>query len=495
MTNNATYTFAGGTIRFTHGDDPDECIAGAPGTSFTVSDMATVKNIYSLRTNGLENGPDNHFQFDNVADITLPDMTFRGRYFFNGWPQTTTGSLIPGNVELLSTSDMFENVALTLSKDINTDSLALDGSIILGDKNLTVKKTKIGNIWPFGQGQAANYPGRKVVTNGTGKMSFLPFTGQAIFPVAHTTNLGSNYMPIRINNTAGPAEGFSVRAADNVQFAYNPNLFKTNTSTWLIDETTPGGNTAVLSFQWDKSASEIGFVLNDAQAAHFDGNNVNLVTGTPNNPDNICETFVTAPVTQFSPWSIFSPFKPLPVSLINFNATLINKKVALNWSTATETNNDRFEIERSVDGINFNKIGQVKGKGNSILITDYNYDDDVKGINGSIFYRLKQIDLDEKFAYSPIKSVTITAEKILVNIGPNPFIDQIKINVNANKAGKMVIRLLNNNGQAVITSKYATKQGVNELKLNSLSNLPKGLYTLELTDVEGNNSKIYKLIK
>lgn len=67
--------------------------------------------------------------------------------------------------------------------------------------------------------------------------------------------------------------------------------------------------------------------------------------------------------------------------------------------------------------------------------------------------------------------------------------------MNANKAGKMVIRLLNNNGQAVITAKYATKQGVNELKLNSLSNLPKGLYTLELTDVEGNNSKIYKLIK
>jgi hypothetical protein len=498
LTNNATYTFAGGTIRFTHGDeDPDECIAGAPGTSFTVSDMATVKNIYTLRINGIENGPGNHFQFDNVADITLPDMTFRGRYFYvNTWDaDKTTGSLIPGNVELLSTSGMNENGTLTLSKDINTDSLALGGSIILGNQNLTVKKTSIGNIWPFGQGQAANYLGRKVVTNGTGKMSFLPFTGQAIFPVAHTTNLGSNYMPIRINNTAGPAEGFSVRAADNVQFAYNPNLFKTNTSTWLIDEETPGGNTAVLSFQWDKSASEIGFVLNDAQAAHFDGNNVNLVTGTPNNPDNICETFVTAPVTQFSPWSIFSPFVPLPVSLINFNATLINKKIALNWSTATETNNDRFEIERSVDGINFNKIGQVKGKGNSMLITDYNYDDDVKGINGSIFYRLKQIDLDEKFAYSPIKSVTITAEKILVNIGPNPFIDQIKINVNANKAGKMVIRLLNNNGQAVITAKYATKQGVNELKLNSLSNLPKGLYTLELTDVEGNNSKIYKLIK
>lgn len=426
-------------------------------------------------------------------------MTFRGRYFYNGQQANMlTGSLIPADVELLSTGDMDENnpfSKLTLSQNISTDSLALGGSIILGNNNLNVINTSIGGIWPFNTGQAPNFPGRKVVTNGTGKMTFGFFNGEAIFPVAHTTNIGSNYMPLKINNTNGPLETFSVRATDNVQFAYDANQFKTNTATWLIDEETPGGNTATLTFQWDGSGNEPGFVLNNALAAHFNGNNVDIVTGTAQNPDNICRSFTTSPVTQFSPWSIFSPAAPLPVTLINFTATPDDKKVKLNWSTATETNNDRFEIQRSIDGINFKNIDQVKGKGNSTSKTDYAYTDEAKGFTGNIFYRLKQVDLDGKFTYSAIKNVRIDAGKILISIAPNPFTEQVKLNVHCDKATRLTIRLLNNSGQIVTSSKYDTKQGNNELRINNLSNLPKGIYSLELTNVEGNIKEVYKLMK
>lgn len=107
-------------------------------------------------------------------------------------------------------------------------------------------------------------------------------------------------------------------------------------------------------------------------------------------------------------WSLtnviqFDKQVPLPVKLIYFNVKAEGKKAHLLWQTATEQNSDRFDIERSVDGLYFEKIGWVKAAGNSTSHVNYSYFDldPKKGIN---YYRLKEVDIDNSLQYSETRS-------------------------------------------------------------------------------------------
>ncbi len=108
-------------------------------------------------------------------------------------------------------------------------------------------------------------------------------------------------------------------------------------------------------------------------------------------------------------WSLtnviqFDKQVPLPITLLDFTAKAAGKRSQLNWITATEINNDRFEIERSSDAITFTRIGQVPGAINSNVHLNYQWYDNIPG-NGNNFYRLKQVDIDGKFSYSPTRLV------------------------------------------------------------------------------------------
>jgi hypothetical protein len=94
----------------------------------------------------------------------------------------------------------------------------------------------------------------------------------------------------------------------------------------------------------------------------------------------------------------------LPMELIYFNANAICDEIKLNWITASETNNEFYTIERSVDGITFAPIGNVKGAGNSNEILYY-YFTDKNPLTGLSYYRLKQTDLDGKFSFSDVVAV------------------------------------------------------------------------------------------
>lgn len=101
-------------------------------------------------------------------------------------------------------------------------------------------------------------------------------------------------------------------------------------------------------------------------------------------------------------WPYFVGAAPLPVDLIEFNGVYYNAGLKLYWSTASEINNDYFDILKSFDGINYFKIKSIRGKGNSNVITNYEYIDyDV--CNTIVYYKLKQIDYDGVIKeYDPI---------------------------------------------------------------------------------------------
>ncbi|MGZ8558046.1 MAG: T9SS type A sorting domain-containing protein [Chitinophagaceae bacterium] len=140
-------------------------------------------------------------------------------------------------------------------------------------------------------------------------------------------------------------------------------------------------------------------------------------------------------------WSFTTPAEgSLPVTVVDFFARIENKKVRLSWKTASEFNNERFEIERSKDGGSFSKVGEIAGKGNSTVLQQYTFYDE-QPISGQAFYRLKQVDIDGRFEYSNIQSVLSEDQRSVV-FYPNPVYGSDIININLNKPVSRQMKIL-----------------------------------------------------
>ncbi|MGI4864755.1 MAG: T9SS type A sorting domain-containing protein [Janthinobacterium lividum] len=116
---------------------------------------------------------------------------------------------------------------------------------------------------------------------------------------------------------------------------------------------------------------------------------------------------------------------PLPVVLTEFTATAVaNRDALLKWATASEKNNDHFDIERSFDGTSFTKIGQLAGHGTTTVASAYTLTDAnvASKATGPVYYRLRQVDLDGTATYSPVRTVSFTSVSgpVALSLYPNP---------------------------------------------------------------------------
>jgi hypothetical protein len=127
-------------------------------------------------------------------------------------------------------------------------------------------------------------------------------------------------------------------------------------------------------------------------------------------------------VTSFSPFTFGAPngVNPLPIELITFKGFAAKSSNVLQWTTATEINNDYFQLERSINGYEFNAIAIIDGAGNSTSIKNYESADE--NISEKIYYyRLKQVDFDGRFSYSNIISIERNqTSNSFVDVYPNP---------------------------------------------------------------------------
>ncbi|MBC7721649.1 MAG: T9SS type A sorting domain-containing protein [Pedobacter sp.] len=175
----------------------------------------------------------------------------------------------------------------------------------------------------------------------------------------------------------------------------------------------------------------------------------------------------------------------LPVTLIAFTAAPnSNGQVQLNWATASEVNSSYFDVEKSGDGISFSPISRITTTGTTTNGSNYSLIDNTPVV-GTNCYRLKQVDIDGKFAYSEVRIVNINSSKGLV-VYPNPAKDNITIH--ATSALKN-IEIVDATGKH-----FFTQSGIasNQLKV-SISNLPVGTYFIKVND--GANIAITKFNK
>ena len=171
----------------------------------------------------------------------------------------------------------------------------------------------------------------------------------------------------------------------------------------------------------------------------------------------------------------------LPVELKTFTARAQNNNVLLNWSTATESNNSGFEIERSTlinrqtQNNRFSQVGFVRGSGTSTSQQNYSYRD-TKVNSGKYEYRLKQIDLDGTTEYSRGVEVSVGIIKTRLTSNPNPFNSNTIINYQLTENSKITLKIYDLLGKEIETLVNEEKEeGEHTLKFNA-SNLTSGVY-------------------
>lgn len=184
----------------------------------------------------------------------------------------------------------------------------------------------------------------------------------------------------------------------------------------------------------------------------------------------------------------------LPVELMDFGGISREIENIIHWKTATEQNNDYFEIQRSYDGLSYENIGTRKGKGTTTEVQNYVFNDgDVR--NGVVYYRLKQYDFDGKSQTSETISLNRQyLSKGISSIYPNPAEQNVTVELStANLHGKIILRLMSMEGKVLRIDEINNYSDVLLHKLN-IAGLTEGMYILQLSDENG-FSQTKRLIK
>jgi len=354
----------------------------------------------------------------------------------------------------------------TVEGDVSVNGflLLIDGLVRLGAYDLTIA--------PGGQASGGS-PASYVQTDGSGVLRQTVGATTRLFPVGN-----SAFNLLTLTNTGAP-DVFGVRVFDQVlsQGLTGPPLTGPVVGrTWVVEESVPGGSVATLSAQWNGGE----------ELAGFDRTTCYLSRHTPAgwNGDT------PGPAAGSDPWyrqrsglSEFGAFaaassQALPVEWLSFDAIAVGPDVLLTWSTASESNNAYFAVERSPNGVDFEAIGTVPGAGTTSEVQYYEFLDPlISHLSSLIYYRLKQCDFSGSSEYSPIRVVEFPSGDRW-DVFPNPAAGWVTVRFEEMLLETGSIRLFDASGWPVRS--VVLSPGQREWTV-SLEGLAKGYYTLEVS--------------
>jgi trimeric autotransporter adhesin len=191
------------------------------------------------------------------------------------------------------------------------------------------------------------------------------------------------------------------------------------------------------------------------------------------------------------------PAAPVPVTLLNISAVKNRNDVVVNWSTAQEINSRHFIVERSLDAINFTAAGTVDAMNNTNSISSYSFNDmnAVRQATGSlIYYRLKMVDRDGQFRYSPVVSVRLDKDAgNLFSVYPNPILSVAYLNAEVAATEAVTIRVSDAQGKIVSAKTIRLNAGNNVVPLDNVVTLKSGIYFLNFE--AGGKRNVVKIVK
>ena len=181
---------------------------------------------------------------------------------------------------------------------------------------------------------------------------------------------------------------------------------------------------------------------------------------------------------------------PLPLAWLNFSAEQLNEGALLTWSTAEEKNTSHFSIEKSSDGSQYKKIGQVKAIGKN-LQNNYHFEDQ-EATSGIVYYRIAQYDEDGAYTYSVIKSVQHNKTELLIYPTKHNGRFNLKLSAMSQSTAPVEIYLFSSIGAEVYYTKYQSTLGNLDVEIN-IADLNSGIYLIKVfTEKEVYSSKCIK---
>ncbi|MCC3156404.1 T9SS type A sorting domain-containing protein [Hymenobacter sp. 15J16-1T3B] len=376
-----------------------------------------------------------------------------------------------------------------------TDTLSFRGGadLALGAYDLTL--SSLGAI-------VGSSPTSFVVTNGKGKLR-LPVAGLSngtstavVFPVGTDA---TSYSPVSIQqNTAQSQDIFEVRVINNVYHRYNANEEPLGPAvqgevvkkTWFVSKETPTiPNVDVqLAMEWNSADATADFVPAQAFVDHFTGGQWDRVTNRPGatQPRANAHRVARGGISSFSPFGVSSSGNGvLPVALLGFDAKRTAGTVTSTWATATEQNNARFEVERSLDGKAFETLGTVAGAGNSTQRRDYSFVD-AHPAAGLAYYRLRQVDNDGTETLSNVVAVAAVTDKAAaLTVSPNPGTGLFEVWTDAPAGTPLQLTVQTVLGTEVLRQRLTATAQRPQLDLRRL---PAGVYYVRVRSAAGQHT-------
>lgn len=260
--------------------------------------------------------------------------------------------------------------------------------------------------------------------------------------------------------------------------------------------TTPGSASS-LTFTWNSD--------DDNGAASFTSSRVWARTAAPvagqdwsavSTSQNASSRSITSPGGAFSFWTVSSDAAPLPVELLSFNALRVGDVAKLDWRTASEKNNDHWDVQMSTNGRDFRTFAEVAGHGTTSSPSTYTLNDPaLLGYHADpVYYRLRQVDTNGTETFSPVRAVRVDAKAFSAVAYPNPIgLDGTSIEIMTGEAGIAALAIYDATGRMLSGVKTELAAGRNTVLMPQAGKLATGAYFLKIN--QGKQHTMLKLVR
>lgn len=435
---------------------------------------------------------------NNTIEITDGQFINSGTFM----PGTSTVTLKGTTLQTITSGgSSFYNVVFdnqkTGSSDINiTDPMSITGLATFTNGIVYYSgtgSTTFGAIATSTTGNAGSFIDGQVFKTGTAAFTF---------PIGDVKNFSAVWAPLAI---AAPALSSTISAeyfyeepaySDNINYFCDVAAFDYVSSAeyWNISSTSA---TPDLTLFWTDGRQSGIQNLSDLRVASWEecaGNKWVDKGGTITGSNDAGSIATAVPMTSFNKVTFASQngLNTLPVSLLGFSADCTLNGVKLNWSTASETNNEYFNLERSTDLNEWAMVGKVQGAGNSNSILNYSFTDNEK-YTGMVYYRLTQTDYNG--ASETYEHVALRCDEINSDIScyPNPFTDQLAISLQNMEVTEGEINLIDVTGRIVMHEVLSASELTQNTVVLKLSDMAEGVYSLEFRS--GDMVKTLRVVK
>ncbi len=444
------------------------------GTLFITggSDILYINGALTNTVSGALTNNGSLYVRQNVTNGQAAMPVGTGTLYLNG-----TSAQIVGGTQPFRTFNLVTNNAAGITLNAN---LSVSGAHTFTSGVIATSVTPNYLIYEAGSSHSGSADSRHV--NGwVKKIGNSNFT----FPVGNGTFLRNT----AIGNLSASSE-FNCKfflVTPNPTNILAPILLVDNNEYW--DITRVSGGTADITLNWDNSKIAFPpFVLNQIKAANYFGGLWTDRGGSATG--NILTTGVitASGVGSFGLYTFGSTDWFVPLQFLKFTAQRKQNYSQLDWSTTRELNTDKYEIERSEDGISYRRIGMVTAH-NASGTNNYQYND-VLLLNGTAWYRIRSIDKNGQNNYSPVAVVLERSKVGGLYVINNPVYQFIHISTGSTYAGNYEYSLINTAGQLVQKGNMVANAGaVSTIPLTAA--ITPGIYVL---DIKNNTHRLTQKI-